>query len=476
MSSSLTRISALDLAINPTVREINRLSYLDLEEVPAIEVPPAVVAAHAHAVNGPLQSVKDAYARLEMAYHKKFPLTFRARVLQVQAGLSKGCSLLSSAYKAVDPIIDIFRNTVLTGENALLKNKGFLRFVKGTRLFSFFSLPISLVNMAKGGYELALSAKKKNYAEIAEQALNVTSSLGDLSFGISTCIDGLIASKIIESTAALTTASTYLTGIGAILSVAAIGLQSKFIYESVKFKNRISKVFGSEEKTDFKAVLKEVDKLSNSRLGRTVGVSDGEKLKARLHSIFERNSKPVENANHKKNLIDTVKALKKRVKWNNIGRALKITAAVISLIALAVLLFTPAAPVGYALMALATAIGLSILLMDYKAERTLNDYLKTLAPDGSPEMWKFYERKRAAKELQHNPMVRLWDLSRLGNDVRREPPKREEVPLPKINVRRRSRSVEGRERDRLENERRAELLRQAQADREERFRVANSSD
>lgn len=419
----MSSLSYLDLAIAPS-RQVSTLGL----EVPKIEVPAIAATVHHRIARGPLEAIKDAYKRLEDFYHQAFPITFQCRFAQIQLGLLKGGTLLSSLYKVLNPVMSIFRNMISTGEQSVFKETIWLvKFAKKTRLLSIFSLPASLVQVVKGGYECVLSVKKKERSEALEQALNVADSLGDLSHGISTFIDCLMDAAVVNSSAALTAASTYLTGIGVILSVASIGLQCKFIYESVKLKNRITRLFDSKGKADFQSVVKEIDKLSHSRLARTVGVSDGEKLKARLHAIYERNSDPLGNAEHKKNLVSTVKALKNRIHWNNIGRYLKITAAVISIIAVSILLFSPVAPIGYLLVAVSAAIGLAVLLIDYKAEQDLNCHLKALAPKDSREMWKLYGKKQYRKKLKNDPMLRIWDLSNLGKDVQREALKRDEL-------------------------------------------------
>lgn len=467
------RLSALDLATNPTRRVPleNPISFLDLE-VPRIEATSIAAAVHDTALKGPIEEIKAAYGRLKAKYHQVFSLTFRRRVVQLQAGISKGRVLISRIYKAVDPLIDIFRNTVLSGEPLMKPIKGFPKFAKKTRLFSVFSIPVAIYALVKGGVGVVKSGLNGDRGELLEQGLDVMDSLSDLSYSIGTFIDGLIAASVVEKTAALTAASTYLAGIGAIFSVAVIGLQSKFIYESVKLKNRITKVFGSDDKIDFKAVVEEFDKFSNARLARRVGVTDGEKLKARMHAIYERNSNPEGNAEHKKNLTSAFNALKARINWNIVGRYLKITAAVISLIGVAILLASPAAPAGYAILAIATAIGLAVLIMDYKTENDLNDHLKMLAPNDSPEMWKFYGKRKSIEEMENDPVLRVWDLSEIGKDVSRKPV-RQAVPLP--NARRVELSDEAREEIRRDAERFNEQLREAENARARRLAEGSHS-
>ena len=410
MNISRASLSGLDLALDP-VRVSTYHSNRQEPEPPPLGRVSTAAAVHEKVLNGPVEEIKAAFCRLEYLYHKNVSLTFRHRVIQIQSGFSKGGKLLSHAYQAMDPLLSIFRNSVLSGEELLKKFSGFTKAVKKTRLFSVISIPVSIVGMFKGMAGLSVSLYHKKYGDAGEFGLNILDSLGDLSSSISTFIDGLEVCEVITGSAALTAASTYLSGIGTILSVAAIGLHSKFIYDTNKLKNRMIKIFKGEEKEKFKGIVDLFDQYSDSRLARNIGVSDGAKLKARMHAIFKRNRNPETNPEHKKNLEKTFQALKTRIKWNNIGRYLKITAAVITIVAMAVLMFSPLAPLGYALLAISTVIGLGVLYMDYKAERKLNDHFKALAPKESPEMWNFYEKKHLKDKLDADPLIRSWDFT-----------------------------------------------------------------
>lgn len=409
MTTARVTLSGLDLAMHNPLQ----LSAQPLDDLanPNNGEFASAGAVHEKVINGPIEKVKAAYHRLEYWYHKNVSLTFRRRVIQLQSGLSKGGKLLSTAYNAFDPILSIFRNSVLTGEKILESFKGFTKAVKKTRLFSVFSIPVAVYGVIKSSVGAVSSTYKGKYADAGEHGLNIIDSMGDLSHSVGTFIDGLEVCEVIVGSPALTTATTVLAVVGTAFSVASIALQAKFIYESSKLKNRMIKVFNQEEKADFKGVVNLFDRYKDSRLARHVGVSDGAKLKARMHAIYERNKDYETDSNKKENLTKTIDALKNRIKWNTIGRYVKIVAAVVAIVASIILLCIPGLQVAYALLAVSTAIGIGVLIMDYKMERKLNDHLKGLAPKNSPEMWRFYEKKHISKKLNDDPMLRCWDYT-----------------------------------------------------------------
>lgn len=421
MTATRINLSGLDLEYRSA-----RFSAQPLQDLAAPDLAGADTAGSVHkmAINGPIEKVKAAYHRLEFLYHKHISLTFRRRVIQLQSGLSKGGKLLSTAYKAFDPILSIFRNSVLTGEKLLAPFKGFTKTVKKTRLFSVFSIPVALYGVIKESIKTAVSVHKEKYGDASEHGLNIMDNMGDLSHSIGTFIDGLEVCDVITGNPALESATHALAIIGTVFSIASIALQTKFIHETNKLRNRMITVFCSEEEPDFKAVVDVFDSYRDSRLSRHVGVSDGSKLKARMHAIYERNKDFETDETQKKNLNDTFEALKKRIKWNNFGRYLKITAAVITIIASIILLCTPGAPIAYALMAIATAIGIAVLIMDYKMESNLNNHLKSLAPNDCSEMKSFYDKRQWKKKIESDPRLRMWDLGHGRRAKERQPVER----------------------------------------------------
>jgi hypothetical protein len=104
-------------------------------------------------------------------------------------------------------------------------------------------------------------------------------------------------------------------------------------------------------------------------------------------------------------------AMKKRLITKEVSSALKILACVISIVASAVLMFTPIAPLGFALFALSTTIGISILVADYVTTMQFNKTIRMLAPESlnfpeKPQMPPLgkrndpEEQKRYAREIQ----------------------------------------------------------------------------
>lgn len=391
-------------------------------------------AIHEMVTNGPIEKIKEARDRLEYLYVKNVSITTQRRVTQIKSGLSKGGKLLSSAFHAFNPLLSIFRNSVLSGEKLVKPFQGVAKAVKKTRLFAAASIPVALYAIIAETVGTVVSIEKGKYADAGEHGLFVIDNIGDLSHSVDTFISGLEACEAVVTNPALQAATTSLAIIGTVFSLASIALQSKFIYETNKLKNRMIQVFGSEDNPNFEGVVKLFDryskKHSDSRLARCVGVSDGAKLKARMHAVFERNKNFETDEIQEKNLNDTFEALKKRIKWNNIGRYVKIIAAVITIVATIALLCSPGAPAGYALLAIAAAIGIAVLVMDYKMEKDLNNHFKTLAPNNCPEMQSFYNKKKPKeltegekndrmrelagrkwkKKLEKNPAVRRWDL------------------------------------------------------------------
>ncbi len=377
--------------------------------------------------------IKKSQAKIETAsqnvieklthwYEEKIPLNLRRKIAFVGPLSGKVVQLVDLVTKVASTFIALFRDSVLAGQEFLnsIKMPEMIPFAKGSRMFSIISFPKAVYGTISASIAFFKTCGKENIKPkpLGMKGLKVLEGLGGVVGSVENVFAGSMAiaeiarpltdssalqaiTSVFDKIPANTMASISVTlgVVSAILSLATIAIQSKLLHDGVQLRKRVVENFAAP--SDF---LKEMKSLTGKKLLKAFGVSQGEELKARLGAIFKRNNV----AESQK----TMEALKNRLTVKNWSHALKITIAVVSLVATAVLMFTALAPLGFSLLAVGCVLSIAVMIMDYVAERKLMVTLKKLVPDSSSEMWD-YQKRVYQKQFQKDVAFRTWEPDRL---------------------------------------------------------------
>lgn len=271
---------------------------------------------------------------------------------------------------------------------------------------------IAIVDIVKNALSFEKACRKKDDSWKVDAALSIAKNVSDLSRAVAGVLEGIGHFGVTSS--ALTAVSTSLTGVGIIFSTASAVLNAKHWYESCQFRKQMIEKFDGQP-GNFKNVMEFIHKKSDRTLTKFTGVKKAGKLKAQMEAIWRKN-KELDTDQKKENVKKTMSAWKTRVKWKNIVNALKTIAAVVSVIASAVLFFTPFAPVvavvlvpvGFGLLAACTATNITTQIMDLVAKTNFCKELKKLVSDTEPEivMAEWQEKKKKWRKS----VQKMWDV------------------------------------------------------------------
>lgn len=236
--------------------------------------------------------------------------------------------------------------------------------------------PFTAYGMVQSGKTLASSASKRDKVDAA---LLMVGSVGDLGDMACTFAEGLRAvGAVAESAVAWTTP---VMGVSAVVSSVAAGVHIHGWARGRKFMNLMNDVMDKKKGVKTVYTHEQLGKLKdylNTRSDRAIKRFFGvraDQLMNRLDRIFkETNTKifPKKTSKvsekDKKETLDpvdkTVKALKGRVQSKIRSHRLGLLSTIISLIATAILLFTPLAPLGFALYAVCTVLSIATMIHD----------------------------------------------------------------------------------------------------------------
>lgn len=325
--------------------------------------------------NGLIAAVKRAFESIESLYQNHIPYYLRERVKWIKDLTKKAYKLISNIVKLVLPFIDVIRNTA---EAAASKSAKYMKVIRKMKILSALTVGVIVYDIAMNIEGLVKSIFKKDLCLGVDKGLMIVDNVGDVAELIETILSGLKEFGVLAATETLKVACTALVGVSTIHSVASIVLNAKHWYQSAQFRSRIEQKFGKE--ANFGNVVAFVNGQKKRTLHNRFGVKDGGELKVRLNAILQK-----DRDNRTPKTKDAIKkamhAMKKRLITKDICHGLKILAGVISIVACAVLLFTPIAPLGFALLATATAIGIVILVTNHLMTMQFKKTMNTLSPD-----------------------------------------------------------------------------------------------
>jgi hypothetical protein len=285
--------------------------------------------------------------------------------------------LIDTVSKVVQPIFDAIRNA----GNAINKASKFSLLMSKLKILGALAIIGAVTSLVANIKGVAKGILKQDKDLQIEKGLEIVENASEFCSVGETIVLGIKEFGVVAATETLKTAASALLGVGAILSAATIALHAKHWYDSAQFRKRLVEKFGGTDGKE--ANLKDLVAFTNEQKNRTLknrfGVNDSNELKLRLNAIYEKskNCTPLES---KKIADKTMTAMKKRLFTKELFHSLKIIASVISIIASAVLLFTPLAPLGFALLAVSSAIVIGVLVADYIMSSQFQKSLNEIVP------------------------------------------------------------------------------------------------
>ncbi len=261
--------------------------------------------------------------------------------------------------------------------------------IQASRILVLLAVPFALHNMYLGIKDLRFG----NKSEKIDAALSMISEVGAIGDCTATFAEGLVIMDQISHHAAVWTGP--LIGASAALSAAAILAQAKGCWESHRFlkvleKHKIAKT-KKETPEAYQKTFEFLLSQDKSVLKKHFKVG-GNKLKQKIEDIWTKENeklqsqepKEVEKAQSK--LSETLKLLKNRINVKKFSHALAITSAIICIIATAVILCSPLAPVaimiplGYGLLALSSTGSIGKFAFDMAMKRRFKKAFGLIAP------------------------------------------------------------------------------------------------
>jgi hypothetical protein len=271
-------------------------------------------------------------------------------------------------------VLRSFSEAVVDKKN---KKPKYIEWLQKAKLLAVIPLPLVLYNSVKDvSSSLEAIFKEKSADSAVEGGLMIAYDVSDLTGLIGSIIGGLQKFGFLTK-GRIADSPAFFGHMGTLRSAVSIALNAKHGFEGFRLRRRLVQKFGA--KANFEHVVDFIKGQKAKTLQKKLDIQDGGELKARLNAIWERNKLPGNES--KKNIDKAMSVLKNRIRWMNIGCALKALAGTISLIAVAILLFTPFAPVSNAAFAAASALGIFILISGKRASKRFDSAIKNLAPD-----------------------------------------------------------------------------------------------
>ena len=312
-------------------------------------------------------AVKKPFEWIERQY-KKYVAPVTDRIAWVGRVTSKVSALGSNFYNVISefvlPLLGIVRFTSEAASDALPEDSKYMIWIRRFKVLSAFTLPVSVVEVALGVYHVGKAIfAQKDWSTAADEAIGVVEKISSISDNVATVIWGIQEFGLLTQ-AGVSIAATCLSGVGSVLSAASIALSLKHMVEGLVFYTRLRSRFRNfkENPESFKNGVEFIEGKRNSGLQRNLGVGDGAKFKTRMKAIWEHYENDKHSEQSKKNLQKAMNAFTWHTVLRTLNHTLAITAGVVSIVATAILIFTPLAPLGYAMIAAAAAIGIYVLI------------------------------------------------------------------------------------------------------------------
>lgn len=235
------------------------------------------------------------------------------------------------------------------------------------KIFLLATIPMSIHNIATN----VMGVKGSTTNEKVDVGLNIVSEVGSIGDVIGVSMDGLVSVGLVAAKVAVWATPLFLVGMG--LELGGLVLTTKNLVEIHKFSktfkesaNLKSKVenYALEHFSQGVALINEQSQKERSFVSKHFGIGS-EKLIGMLQDI-EGKAKEVfasddegRKAKYLHKMKSTLEFLDKRMTTLKWSKAFTIMVTTISFVAVGVLLFTPAAPLGFALLGLGAALGIT---------------------------------------------------------------------------------------------------------------------
>lgn len=345
---------------------------------------------------------KKVFDQVESLYYNRIPYHVRKKIPTSFAFAGMGIKFIDRVVRAVKPILDGARHA---GQVVITQASKISQFFQKLKILGALGGIGIFVNLVKNSKDLHASLSKKDLNSSIDGALKITENVSDLTGIASTVVWGLKELGVNIAGEAAKAATSALTGVGIILSVATIILNGKLGIQSALFQKTLEKKFDDAEgKEGLKNVAKLINLQSPTSLQNHFGVSDGGLLKVRMKAIYEKSEKA--SPKESKEITATVKkAMVKRLWTKQLSYGLKVLAAAISIIGCAILLFTPLAPLGFGLLALSTATVISSVALDLCMNKQFSKALEKIVPTPIlPKHPGYPKAKKESTEKQKNDL------------------------------------------------------------------------
>jgi hypothetical protein len=325
--------------------------------------------------------VRNAFENLKKTICSKIPSEVTEAATLISSVGTDIIILCDFVIRVALPIIKTITNTTIV-VNDYFNNHFLANFIPKTKLFSIISIPNSLYELVENIRKFVNALFDGVIRKIFLKASMGIASLSDICMSSAAFLDGLIAlgkltGEVVEHT------SYSLSVLAVIFSLPSIILEGIKLASIKQFEQRVI----LDEIREFSLIVKDICKEKDKALVKHLGVSNGGLLKAQLNQIAKNNDK---QANE-----EVVKTLKGRITLKKLCYVLKIVISLISIIACTILLFsTPVALLGYALIALVSALSISIFIIDKLANKSLEKTINKFVPDDSEEINKYLEKVR----------------------------------------------------------------------------------
>lgn len=349
--------------------------------------------------SGITAAIEGAFEHLRGLYVRYIPASLRGRLSWVQDLPGKVFNLIENVVKVVKPLFQTIWNSSGTFEDINREILPFTMILRKLPLFSACGFVRDVYNIARDVNTFVRSAIKKSCDAMVESGLKFTGHIGDLSVTAASIIGVLKVFEVIPAGIA-SIVSLSLTSVGAAFSLGMIALHAKDWYDNARLRVRILKHYNLKEGTEenFKHVVEELSKVSNSTLKKMFGVTDGGEMKVRLKAVWERNKEL--STEQRGKIREAMCSLKKRSITKDICLGLKILAALVTVAATVALLCSPAAPAGFVLLATAAAISIAVITTEIITSIQFEKKLRTLAPNDDPIVARYHWENGGKKTMR----------------------------------------------------------------------------
>ena len=230
---------------------------------------------------------------------------------------------------------------------------------------------IAAVPFAIGSTVRAIrSFKGASTSEKIDASLQIVSATGVVVGVTSSIAEGLVGVGKVAAKEIIW--ATPLAIVGAALGCADIALSAKHLIEGYKFSKAFHRAVGDSSPENYKEVVELIKYNQESKksfIRKYLGV-DAVKLIGNLEKIEEEGDSA--------KMKSAIKMLADRLTFERKSQALSLLTSVVSVIAFG-LLFSPAAPLGFALLALSTVSSVSNLVMKTFSTKDFKDKLQEMS-------------------------------------------------------------------------------------------------